>query len=131
MHSGSQRAKTVFIIDDNVMMRSMLRLGATEAELSVIGEAATVQAALGRVPEIQPDIVLLDLGLPDGDGLALLSELKSMNSRVFIIVVSGNNEREVVRTAISRGAMGYIVKPFTIGSITDALVKAKRKLALR
>jgi DNA-binding NarL/FixJ family response regulator len=58
----------VFIIDDNVMMRSMLRLGATEAELSVVGEAATMQAALNSCAQMAPDIVLLDLGLPDGDG---------------------------------------------------------------
>jgi DNA-binding NarL/FixJ family response regulator len=131
MHSDPRRSKTVFIIDDNVMMRSMLRLGATEAELSVVGEAATMQAALNRCAQIAPDIVLLDLGLPDGDGLEVLSELKSMNPRVFVIVVSGNNEKEVVRSAISRGAMGFILKPFTIGTITDALVAAKRKLASR
>jgi len=67
------------------MMRSMLPLGANEAELSVVGAAATVQAALGRCPQVVPDIVLLDLGLPDGDGLELLPELKAMNPRTAAI----------------------------------------------
>jgi len=137
MHSATiapfnkQQPKTVFIIDDNAMMRSMLRLGANEAELAVLGEAGTAQAGLARCLQLSPDIVLLDLGLPDGDGLELPSELKSRSPDVFVIVVSGNNDQEVVRGAVSRGALGFIVKPFSIGSITDTLVAARRRLAAR
>lgn len=127
----SEQPKSVFIIDDNVMMRSMLRLGANEAELTVLGEAGTAQAGLARCMQLEPDIVLLDLGLPDGDGLQLLSELRNRLPRIFVVVVSGNNGQDVVRSAVSRGAMGFIVKPFSIGAITDTLLAAKRKLAAR
>lgn len=123
--------KTVFIIDDNAMMRSMMRLGANEAELAVLGEAGTAQAGLARCIELSPDIVLLDLGLPDGNGLELLSELKSHSPDVFVIIVSGNNDQGAVQAAVSRGALGFIVKPFSIGSITDTLVAARRRLAAR
>ncbi|WP_426335826.1 response regulator [Pseudoduganella sp. R-31] len=137
MHSDTiapfhkQQSKTVFIIDDNAMMRSMMRLGANEAELAVLGEAGTAQAGLARCMQLMPDIVLLDLGLPDGDGLELLSELKARSPDVFVIVVSGHNDQEVVRAAVSRGALGFIVKPFSIGSITDTLIAARRRLAAR
>lgn len=126
-----QQAKTVFIIDDNAMMRSMLRLGANEAELAVLGEAGTAQAGLARCRQLLPDIVLLDLGLPDGDGLELLSELKAQSPEVFVIVVSGRNDQAAVQSAVQRGAMGFVVKPFSIGSITDTLLAAKRRLAAR
>lgn len=126
-----QQAKTVFIIDDNAMMRSMLRLGANEAELAVLGEAGTAQAGLARCRQLSPDIVLLDLGLPDGDGLELLSVLKTDFPDVFVIVVSGHNDQAVVQSAVQRGAMGFVVKPFSIGSITDTLVAARRRLAAR
>jgi response regulator of citrate/malate metabolism len=72
--------------------------------------------------------VLLDLGLPDGSGLELLSELKMLLPQTFIIVVSGNNDQDVVRDAVSRGAMGFILKPFSIGAVTDTLNQAKQKL---
>ncbi|KRB92589.1 response regulator [Duganella sp. Root198D2] len=126
-----QQPKSVFIIDDNAMMRSMMRLGANEAELAVLGEAGTAQAGLARCTQLSPDIVLLDLGLPDGDGLELISEIKSRCPDVFVIVVSGNNDQGVVQSAVSRGAMGFIVKPFSIGNITDTLVAARRRLAAR
>jgi DNA-binding NarL/FixJ family response regulator len=131
MRPDSQRSRTVFIIDDSTMMRSMLRLGAIEAELSVAGETGTVQGALTRCVQLQPDIVLLDLGLPDGDGLELLSEIRERMPGVYIIVVTGNNDQAVVRAAVSRGALGFILKPFSIGTITDTLNNAKRKLAAR
>ena len=136
MHSDNvpfrnEQPKSVFIIDDNAMMRSMLRLGANEAELAVVGEAGTAQSGLARCVQLEPDIVLLDLGLPDGDGLELLTELKIRIPDVFVIVVSGNNGQDAVRSAVSRGAMGFIVKPFSIGAITDTLVAARRKLAAR
>lgn len=126
-----QQAKTVFIIDDNPMMRSMLRLGANEAELAVLGEAGTAQAGLARCAQLVPDIVLLDIGLPDGDGLELLTRLKAQAPDTFVIIVSGHNDQAVVQSAVSRGAMGFIVKPFSIGSITDSLIAAKRRLAAR
>ncbi|MGW8392428.1 response regulator [Pseudoduganella sp. HUAS MS19] len=137
MHSATiapfhkQQPKSVFIIDDNAMMRSMLRLGANEAELAVLGEAGTAQAGLARCAQLAPDIVLLDLGLPDGDGLELLSQLRERIPDVFIIVVSGHNDQGIVQSAVSRGAMGFIVKPFSIGAITDALIAARRRLAAR
>jgi len=126
-----QQPKSVFIIDDNPMMRSMLRLGANEAELAVLGEAGTAQSGLARCTQLMPDIVLLDIGLPDGDGLEVLAQLRDQAPDVFVIIVSGHNDQAVVQTAVSRGAMGFIVKPFSIGSITDALIAARRRLAAR
>lgn len=126
-----QHPKTVFIIDDNPMMRSMLRLGANEAELAVLGEAGTAQSGLARCTQLMPDIVLLDIGLPDGDGLEVLAQLRDQAPDVFVIIVSGHNDQAVVQTAVSRGAMGFIVKPFSIGSITDALIAARPRLAAR
>lgn len=126
-----QQPKTVFIIDDNPMMRSMLRLGANEAELAVLGEAGTAQSGLARCTQLMPDIVLLDIGLPDGDGLEVLAQLRDQAPDVFVIIVSGHNDQAVVQSAVSRGAMGFIVKPFSIGSITDALIVARRRIAAR
>jgi DNA-binding NarL/FixJ family response regulator len=118
----------VFIIDDNEMMRSMLRLAIREAGMAAVGEAGTIQAAQLRCPRTAPDIILLDLGLPDGSGLELLSDLKLQLPKAYIIVVSGHNDQDIVRDAVSRGAMGFILKPFSIGAITDTLVNAGRKL---
>src|SRR5262245_6717316 len=99
---SGQRTASVFIVDDNEMMRSMLRLSARDAGLSIAGEAGTVQAALLRCPRAAPDIVLLDLGLPDASGMELLTELKMLLPGTFIIIVSGNNDQDVVREAVAR-----------------------------
>ncbi len=119
---------SVFIIDDNEMMRSMLRLAIREAGMASVGEAGSIQSAQLRCPRAAPDIVLLDLGLPDGSGLELISELKQQLPKAFIIVVSGHNDQNVVHEAVSRGAMGFILKPFSIGAISDTLLNARRKL---
>lgn len=119
---------SVFIIDDNEMMRSMLRLAIREAGMAAVGEAGSIQSAQLRCPRAAPDIILLDLGLPDGSGLELLSELKQQLPKAYIVVVSGHNDQNIVHDAVARGAMGFILKPFSIGGITDTLLNARRKL---
>lgn len=101
----------ILIIDDEVQIRKMLRISLKSMNYEVI-EAENAELALAIIVRQQPDLVLLDLGLPDMDGYHLLVELRSW-SRIPVIVLSvRNSETEKVR-ALDAGAQDYMTKPFS------------------
>jgi two-component system KDP operon response regulator KdpE len=115
---------SVLVIDDEAQIRRLLRVSLEKQEFSVL-EAATgedgVQLALGR----KPDIVLLDLGLPDADGAAVLARLRSWSSVPVVVLTVRNAEEDIVRL-LEGGADDYLVKPFNTGELV-----ARMRVALR
>ena len=99
----------VVIVDDHPMVREGLRSMLTGEGVEVVGEAGTGADALRLVETAAPDLVLLDLGLPDMDGLALLPRLKAI-SRAAVLVVSMHADPAFVRRAVQAGAAGYVLK---------------------
>lgn len=99
----------VLIVDDHPMVRDGLRSMLTGEPIDVVGEAGTGAEALGLVETVAPDLVLLDLGLPDMDGLTVLARLKE-RSRAAVLVVSMHAEPAFVRRAVQAGAAGYVLK---------------------
>ena len=98
------------VIDDHPMvregLRSMLRSGAIE----IVGEAGRGDEAVRLVRELGPDIVLLDMKLPDMDGIAVLRELKEAVPRAAVLIVSMHDDPQLVRRAVEAGAAGYLLK---------------------
>jgi DNA-binding NarL/FixJ family response regulator len=100
----------VLIVDDHPMVREGLRSMLVPAGCVVAGEAATGEHALRAVVALGPDVVLLDLELPDLDGLAVLERLKALAPGVSVLVITMHDDPALVRRAIVSGASGYVLK---------------------
>jgi two-component system KDP operon response regulator KdpE len=105
----------VLVIDDEVQIRRLLRVS-LETHGFVVHDAATATEGLQMVLGKKPDIVLLDLGLPDRDGAEALSELRTWSSVPVIILSVRNAEEDIVRL-LDTGADDYLVKPFNTGEL--------------
>lgn len=102
----------IVIVDDETQIRRMLRI-ALKSEDYEVAEAESGEEGLALVARQQPDLVILDLGLPDMDGHELLAELRSWSSVPVIVLSVRASEREKVR-ALDSGAQDYVTKPFSI-----------------
>jgi DNA-binding NarL/FixJ family response regulator len=113
----------VLIADDHAIFRDGLRkLLENEDDISIVGEASNGNQAVQLLSKLKPDILLLDLRMPDKDGLSVLEEVNfdSMNTRVIVLTAT-EDDREVVR-AVRLGARGIVLKD----SATDLLIKSIR-----
>ncbi|MET8630621.1 response regulator transcription factor [Kitasatospora sp. NPDC004669] len=121
--SGSVK---VFLLDDHeVVRRGVHDLLDAEPDLTVVGEAATVEQALARVPALRPDVAVLDMRLPDGDGVTVCRELRSRMPELACLILTSFDDEEALLDAIMAGASGYVLKQI---SGTD-LVTAVRTVA--
>ena len=116
----------VFILDDHEVFRRGLRqlLGA-EPDIDVVGEAGTAAAALARIPALRPDLAVLDVRLPDGDGVSVCREIRCGLPRTGCLMLTAYGDDEALFGAILAGAAGYVSKR-TCGA---DLVQAVRTVA--
>lgn len=105
----------VLVVDDETRIRQFLRIS-LKADGYQVQEAATGQDALNRAAEWQPDMVILDLGLPDLDGIVVLGKLRMITSALVIVLSVRDHEREKVE-ALNLGANDYETKPFGIDEL--------------
>jgi DNA-binding NarL/FixJ family response regulator len=102
---------TVFIVDDHeVVRRGLIDLLSTDPGLDVIGEAGSVAQALARIPALKPDVAVLDVRLPDGNGIELCRELLSKTPDLRCLMLTSFTSDEAMLDAILAGASGYVVK---------------------
>lgn len=118
---------SVLIIDDNDATRMMLRHILVNNKYDVVGETAHGALALEMTEKLRPDIICLDIMLPDCNGIDLLKQLKIQFPDVPVLMVTGSNDRETVVNAIVNGASGYIVKPFNPSTLLRTLADAVTK----
>jgi DNA-binding NarL/FixJ family response regulator len=112
----------VLVIDDHPFFRSgIIRWLNQQSDLVCCGEAESVATARCMVAEVQPDIVLLDLRLPDGDGLDLLREFSQLQPPVRSIVLSQNDDFVFAHRALRSGARGYVMKSAAEDTILSAI----------
>lgn len=123
------RPPRVLIVDDNETMRSVLRMILLEAEYEVVGEASNGVMALELAFKLEPDIVCLDVVMPEMDGLAVLKQIHDTLPQVIVLMITSNTDRATVQAAIDRGAFGYIIKPFNAARVVDMLRTARSKIA--
>ncbi|HZG35969.1 MAG TPA: response regulator transcription factor [Gaiellaceae bacterium] len=101
----------IFLVDDHALMREAVGAILDGAGgLRLVGDADSFATALRRIAELQPDIVLLDLRLPDVEGLSGLTTLRRLHPTISVVVFSALDEPELISSALARGASGYIVK---------------------
>ncbi len=121
----------VLVVDNAVVVRRMLSdvLGADEA-IEVVGVAANGHIALLKIPHVAPDLVVLDVEMPELDGLATLTEIRKTQPRLPIVMFSTTTERGAVATldALARGATDYVTKPSYTGSAAEAQQRIREQL---
>lgn len=113
---------TILLVDDHVVLRDGLRvLLDDEPGLRVVGEAGTGAEALRLAAELQPDIIIMDIGLPDMSGVDVIRDIRSQNETTRIIVLSMYTRREFVVPAVEAGCDGYIPKSSTHTDLLAAI----------
>jgi DNA-binding NarL/FixJ family response regulator len=101
----------VFLLDDHEIVRRGVRdLLEAEPDLIVIGEAGTAESALARIPALRPDVAVLDVRLPDGDGVTVCREIRSKMPEVACLMLTSFGDDEALFNAIMAGAAGYVLK---------------------
>jgi DNA-binding NarL/FixJ family response regulator len=101
----------VFLLDDHeIVRRGVHDLLEAEPDITVVGEAGTAAAALARIPAVKPDVAILDVRLPDGDGVSVCREIRSRMPEVACLMLTSFGDDEALFDAIMAGASGYVLK---------------------
>jgi len=116
---GDLQKPSVLVVDDDSMMREMLKLILRSEDYRIAGEAANGQDAVMQCVNRKPDLVLLDINMPKMDGLQALEEIRKACPGMKILMVSADATMGKVKEAIEKGAMGFIVKPLNPASVLD------------
>lgn len=118
------------VVDDEPLIREMLNDILVDLEYDVVGQANNGASAIEKAAQLKPDIVCLDINMPEISGLDALASIKTRNKDVIVIMVTANSDTNTVQQAIRTGADGYILKPFNaqqiIKAVNRALIKHKR-----
>ena len=114
----------VLIVDDAAFMRISIKNMLTKNGYEVVGEAENGKIGVEKYKELSPDIVTMDITMPEMSGLDALREIIKINPKAQVMMVSAMGQEAMVRDAIVSGAKGFIVKPFK----EDGIISAIRKL---
>lgn len=114
-------AHRILVVDDSFYMRTMLKNILSDAGFNVAGEAGNGETAARMAQELDPDLVTLDLILPDNTGLDVLKSLKITNPQTKVIIVSAVGQEAIVKEALDAGAQAYIVKPFAEEKVIEVV----------
>ncbi|WP_018152058.1 response regulator [Leeia oryzae] len=112
---------SVLIIDDDAILRSLMGSLLRQEGYQVVGDASSAESGMRMFEQYQPKAVLLDINLPGMDGLTMLSELRRESESVKVIMVSGDATLDRVRSALSSGASGFVVKPINANKLLSAI----------
>jgi DNA-binding NarL/FixJ family response regulator len=109
--SAETAAIKVFLLDDHEIVRRGVReLLEAEPDITVVGEPGTAQSALARIPALRPDVAILDVRLPDGDGVSVCREIRSQLPEIGCLMLTSFGDDEALFDAIMAGAAGYVLK---------------------
>ncbi|MGZ0085256.1 response regulator [Caldibacillus thermoamylovorans] len=113
----------VLVVDDAAFMRMMIKDILTKNGHEVVAEAADGRQAVEKYKETRPDIVTMDITMPEMDGIAALKEIKKIDSNAKIIMCSAMGQQAMVIDAIQAGAKDFVVKPFQADRVIEAINK--------
>ena len=114
---------SILIVDDAAFMRMMIKDILTKNGIEVAGEAENGQSAVDKFKELKPDLVTMDITMPEMDGITALKEILSMDANAKVVMCSAMGQQAMVIEAIQAGAKDFIVKPFKPDRVLDAVNK--------
>lgn len=115
------------IVDDEPLIREMLNDMLESLDYQVVSQANNGASAIEKAALFKPDVVFLDINMPEISGLDALASIKTSNKDIIVIMVTANSDTSTVQQAIRTGADGYILKPFSTQQIIRAVDKAMAK----
>ncbi len=116
-------AKNILICDDAAFMRMMIKDILTKNGYNVAGEAENGAKAVEKYNELKPDLVLMDITMPEMDGIQALKKIKEQDSSALVIMCSAMGQQAMVIESIQAGAKDFIVKPFQADRVIEAVKK--------
>ncbi|MFA6448315.1 MAG: FapA family protein [bacterium] len=122
-----EKKKTVLIVDDAKFMRNKLRNILENANFKIVGEAEDGAQAIQMYSKLNPDIVTMDITMPNIDGLAALREIKKATSDARVVMISALGQKDKVRDAIIAGAMDFVIKPFVPDRVIEVVTRVANK----
>ena len=112
----------VFLLDDHEIVRRGVReLLEAQDDLEVVGEAATAQEGVARIPATKPDVAIVDMRLPDGNGVEVCRELRSIDGSIQCVILTSFSDDEALFDSIMAGAAGYLLKQIKGTDLVDAV----------
>jgi two-component system chemotaxis response regulator CheB len=121
----------VLVVDDAVVVRKLItETLRRDPDLEVVGIAANGKIAMQKIPQVNPDVLTLDVEMPEMDGLATLREVRKLYPKLVVIMFSTLTQKGGAATldALSLGANDYVTKPANVGSVTEAMERLEREL---
>ncbi|SCG83439.1 Chemotaxis protein cheY homolog [Proteiniborus sp. DW1] len=116
-------ANKILIVDDAAFMRMMIKDILTKNGFDVLGEAENGAKAIDKYKELSPDLVIMDITMPEVDGIQAVKEIKKIDSSAKIVMCSAMGQQAMVIEAIQAGAKDFIVKPFQADRVLEAVKK--------
>lgn len=116
-------AKNILIVDDAAFMRMMIKDILTKNGYEVVAEAANGVEAVELYKSHQPDLVTMDITMPEMDGIEAVKQIKAVNPAAKVIMCSAMGQQSMVMDAIKAGANDFIVKPFQADRVLEAVKK--------
>jgi len=121
--AGGERILRLMIVDDSNIIRRRIERSQQHARLQVVGSAANGREAVELFQKTNPDVVTMDLTMPEMDGIQCVERLVTMKPEILILVVSALADKATAVEAIEKGANGFLCKPFSDRQLNDALAE--------
>ena len=116
----------VMLVDDHALVRSAVRQALTAPGVEVVGEGSSADDALELAPQLRPDVLLLDINLPDGDGLRVLRELRPRLPETKIVMLTVSTDRRDLMDAVRAGAAGFLTKDLSPDALLRSVLGLRR-----
>jgi two-component system chemotaxis response regulator CheY len=126
--AAPEHTLSVLVVDDAIESRQLLQQMLHHLARVNVREAANGAEALGAFRKEAPDLVFLDLDMPGMDGLAVLREIRALDDKAFVVIVSGFSSSTNVSEALALGAAGFVVKPFSASRVLATLKRCEKRL---
>ena len=119
--AANEKLKILIVDDHDIVRKGLARLVSRQENLTVVAEAGTVAEAVEKAREEVPDVVVMDIRLPDGTGIEACREIRDENSDVKVLMLTSYGDEEAVMGSIMAGAFGYLLKEIRSQEIVDAI----------
>ena len=114
----------ILVVDDASFMRMMIKDILSKNGFTIVGEAENGLKAVDKYKELNPELVIMDITMPEMDGIEAVKEIKKINNNAKIVMCSAMGQQAMVIEAIQAGAKDFIVKPFQADRVVEAVKKA-------